>query len=110
MKSYFTDENRLAISDVMRQPSDDVYECVLQADIVESLTIPTNPKPRIAIFNYTSETYVNPNGIAVKPTSGNFVKNTGSENSPVIYDVSNVTSLSMIGSTADNIVTVAFYL
>ena len=106
MKTLYTDSLR-AIPDTVRQPSEDIYSCVLQVDTEKTVTVPE--RATIAIFTSQDNFYVNSNGVVVKPVASDFTKNTGSELSPTVYDVSNVTELSLLSPVADNSIGISFY-
>lgn len=106
-RTFFRNALRLSKTDIMRQPSIDVYECTLAVDTVKNLPIPSGAS--IAIINSELPIYVNPLNTAVIPDSTDFTQSTGTELSPSIYDVTDVEQLSFISPTDANNVTVSFY-
>lgn len=106
-KTFFRNENRLSKTDIMRQPSIDVYDCELAVSTVKNLPVPSGAE--IAVINSELPVYVNPLDTAVIPVATDFTQSTGTELSPSVYDVTDVTQLSFISPTDANKVTVSFY-
>ena len=75
------------------------------AGTAESITVPAGAK--YAVFSASADFACNPTGTAAIPTD--VTDGTGSFVNPLIWEVTGVTTLSVVGFANDTYVSVAFY-